>query len=405
MTESGTHKPLAIGEFVPLMALITSLGALSIDAMLPAIHPIAQDLGAMDPNDAQLIITSMFFGFAWGQLLYGPLSDAVGRKLAIYLGIGAFLIGCGLSVSASDYNTMLVGRVIQGVGAASTRIVTMALIRDQYVGEKMARVMSMIMGVFVLVPAIAPALGQGVLMFAGWRMIFGLLAAQAIFSMVWLAVRQTETHPPEKRRKFSWGGLLGDVREVFRHPPTVLYTLAFACMFSNLVGYLTAAPQIFKDLYGVVEMFPLYFSMTAAAIGVGSFVNSKLVERFGSLRVSLTVLGTLSVYSALFVGLLFVTNGTPELWQLMTYLVGAFFCMGPLMGNLNSMAMQPVGHVAGTAAAVVGAMSTFVSLGLGSQIGRAYSGTVFPLGFCFLALTIVAFLVTWRTPKSSASPS
>lgn len=390
--------PLDIKEFVPLMAMIVSLGALSIDAMLPAIHLMASDLGARAANDAQGIISSMFLGFAVGQIAYGPLSDAVGRKPAIFLGVGFFLVGCTLCVVAETYWALLAGRILQGIGAAATRVVSMALIRDQYAGERMARVMSLIMGVFVLVPAIAPALGQAVLAVSGWRTIFGLLAMQALAAVGWLAIRQPETLRRERRRPLSARGLGRDVREVFRHAEATGYTLAFACVFANVVGYLTAAPQIFRELFGVDRNFPLYFAMTAAAIGAGSFVNSLLVARYRARRVSLWALSALALQSGSFVLVCWASGGQPAFWQFIAYLVGAFFCIGPLMGNLNAMAMEPVGHVAGTAAATLGALSTLVSLVLGSSIGQAYSGTVYPLVGGFCVLSALALGVAWRTP-------
>ena len=210
------RPPLRPGEFVPLIALLMSLVALAIDAMLPALPAIGRDLGAARPNDVQFVITAAFLGLGLGQMIFGPLSDRIGRRPAISAGLALFAAGCFMSLFAPDFETMLAGRVLQGFGAAGPRVVVMALVRDQYEGNRMARILSFAMAVFILVPAVAPALGQAVQWLGGWRAIFAAFLAVAGVAFAWFALRQPETLPPARRRPFSPRAIGGGVLEVLR---------------------------------------------------------------------------------------------------------------------------------------------------------------------------------------------
>jgi DHA1 family bicyclomycin/chloramphenicol resistance-like MFS transporter len=382
------------GEFVALVALMTSLVALSIDAMLPALATIGAELGARQANDAQLILSALFLGLAFAQVIYGPLSDSFGRKPAIYLGFGLFIGGCLLSALATSFPVMLIGRFLQGIGAAGPRIVTIAMVRDRYEGRAMARIMSSVMAVFILVPALAPGVGQLILMVASWRAIFGLFLAVASIALVWFAIRQPETLSAARRASFSLRRIAGAAREVCVHRVALGYTIAAGLIFGALVGYLTSAAQIFQGQYGLGERFPLYFAALALAIGVASWCNSRLVMRYGMRLLSGVAVVGLGGLSVGFFALALATGGHPPLWALMAYLGAAFFCLGILFGNFNALAMEPLGHIAGVAASVVGSLTTFISLLLGSLIGRSYDGTVLPLvgGFAILGLAAIAVM-------------
>jgi DHA1 family bicyclomycin/chloramphenicol resistance-like MFS transporter len=384
------------GEFVALVALMTSLVALSIDAMLPALTTIGAELGAREANDAQLILSALFLGLAFAQMVYGPLSDSIGRKPAIYLGFALFMIGSLLSALATTFGVMLVGRLLQGIGAAGPRIVTIAMVRDRYQGRAMARIMSSVMAVFILVPALAPGLGQLILLVASWRAIFGMFLGVAAIAVVWFALRLPETLSPARRASFSLRRIAGAVREVCVHPIALAYTIAAGLIFGALVGYLTSAAQIFQGQYGLGERFPVYFAVLALAIGLASYVNSRLVMRYGMRLLSGAAVTGLAGLSLGFFGVAFAAAGDPPLWSLMAYLIPAFFCLGILFGNFNALAMEPLGHVAGVAASVIGSLTTFVSLLLGTLIGRSYDGTVLPLvgGFALLGLAAAA-LMRW----------
>ena len=389
-----TGPQLRFGEFVTLTALIISLVALSIDVMLPALQQIGGELGAPRANDAQLVITALFVGLALGQVFFGPLSDSVGRKPAIYAGLLLFIIGCLMSILATDFTVMLAGRVLQGLGAAGPRSVTVALVRDQYEGRAMARVMSLVMAVFIMVPALAPGIGQIILAIAHWRAIFGFMLAVAVVSLVWFALRQPETLAPERRARFSPGRILLAVRETCTSRVAFGYTLASGLIFGAFVGYLNTAQQIFQIQYGLGALFPLYFGALALAIGGASLVNARLVLRHGMRRISAWALGLLTGLSLAFLVLAYAMAGAPPLWVLMAYLLAAFFCIGMLFANFNALAMEPLGHIAGVGAAVIGSLTTLISLILGTAIGQAYDGTVLPLiaGFALLGLAAIAVM-------------
>ncbi len=382
-------------EFVALMALLTSLVALSIDAMLPALPMIGDDLGVVERNNTQLVISAFFLGFAVGQVFYGPVSDSFGRKPMIYVGLVLFLIGNLMSIFATDFATMLAGRVLQGIGVAGPRSVTIALIRDRFEGRAMARVMSFIMAVFILVPVIAPALGQGILFFAAWNAIFWLFVLLAVLAVSWFALRQPETLPRNRRAPFSAGRVGAAVAETFRNRAALGYMITAGFVFGGFVGYLNSAQQIFQEQYALGALFPLSFGVLALAIGAASVVNARLVMRFGMRLLSGHALLAVTALSALFFALAGSMQGHPPLWTLMVYCMAVFFCMGILFGNLNALAMEPLGHIAGVAAAAVGSLTTFMSAILGTWVGLAYDGTVLPLVGGF-GLCGAAALVTKR---------
>lgn len=381
------------GELVALIALTISLVALAIDAMLPALPAIGLDLQVARANDTQLVITAMFGGFAAGQMLYGPLSDAVGRKPAIYAGLILFIAGSLLSAFATSFGVMLLGRALQGIGAAGPRIVTVAMVRDRFEGRAMARIMSLVMSVFILVPVIAPALGQGVLAIAGWRAIFGVFMAVALVVLVWFGLRLPESLPPERRVPFSLRQIVSGIHETCTNRTALGYTLSGGLVFGGFIGYLSSCAQIFLDQYRVGAHFPWYFGALALAIGAAAISNARLVMRYGMRRLSMIAVLVLSGVSLGFLGVAATVAGHPPLWSLMAYLAAAFFCFGILFGNFNALALEQLGHIAGMAAAVVGTLTTLLSLVLGSLIGQAFDGTVLPLVGGFSLLGCLSTLV------------
>ena len=392
-------KPLSLAEFVSMLAIMVSIMALSIDAMLPALGAISTDLKLANPNDAQLVVSAMFLGFAVGQIVAGPLSDSYGRKPVIYGGYVVFIAGCVMSLMASDFSMMLAGRVLQGLGAAAPRIVSIALVRDGYEGRAMARIMSIVMAIFILVPAIAPAIGQGVMLVADWRAIFGLLLVMALIAFVWFASRQPETLMPDARRKFSLSNIAGGMREAFGYRAMTGYTIAAGIVFGAFLGYLSSAQQVFQITYDTGQWFAVYFGGAALAIGAASIFNSKRVMQFGMRHLTWHALVGLTVVSALFFPIVMASNGVPSIWLFMAWLLMAFFCMGILFGNFNALAMEPVGHMAGLGAAVVGSLSTFISLPLGWAVGNAFDGTVMALVGGFAVLGGLSLGVMWWTER------
>ena len=383
---------LGFAEFISLTAMMMSLVALSVDTMLPALSVIGRDLGVIDNNSSQLIISLFFFGMASGQLLYGPVSDNTGRKPAIYMGYGLFITGCLLSLVATTFPVMLAGRFLQGFGTAGPRIVSIAIVRDRYEGRAMARVMSFVMTVFIIVPIIAPALGQGMLFLAGWRAIFASFLILALLTLVWFALRQPETLSMEKRVPFSYKQIIGTVMIIFRNRSAIGYTATAGLVFGFFLGYLNSAQQIFQEVYALGAEFPFYFAFLALSIGGASLCNARFVLHHTMHSLSHRALMSIGSLSAGFFLLALWNHGHPPLWTLMVYLFATFFGTGILFGNLNALAMESLGNIAGIGAGVVGSLSTFISLITGTAIGQSYNGSVLPLtaGFFMLSLASLA---------------
>jgi DHA1 family bicyclomycin/chloramphenicol resistance-like MFS transporter len=385
---------IGFGEFVALMATMTALVALSIDMILPALPAIGASLGVERANDNQLVLALLFLGFGLGQLFYGPLSDSTGRKPLVYVGLALFIAGCLLALVARTFPLMLAGRFLQGAGVAGPRTISIALVRDRFEGRSMAQVMSLIMAVFILAPVVGPALGQAVLAVSGWRAIFGFYLTMGLLVCAWFGLRQEETLLRDRRRPFSLGRMASAAREVLTNRLAMGYTLAAGFVFGAFLGYLTSAQQILQQQYALGTRFSLYFAVLAIAVGGASFLNSKLVTRHGMQRLSDWSLRVVCGVSVVFSVVALAAAGHPPLWALMTYLMVSFFAIGLLFGNLNALAMQPLGHIAGTGAAVVGGVSTLISLVLGTGIGQGYNGTIVPLVAGFTGLSLLAILAT-----------
>lgn len=384
-------------EFIALLAMMISLVAMSIDTMIPALSQIGTELAVQRDNNTQLIISLFIFGIAVGQMIYGPLSDRTGRRPAVFAGFGLFMVGCLLSLAAINFSMMLVGRIIQGLGLAGPRVVAMAIIRDQYEGRAMARVMSFIMAVFIIVPAIAPALGQAILAFAGWRAIFGAFLFLALAVMIWFAARQPETLPPQHRMRFSLRRASLVFREICASRGALGYTVAAGLIFGAFQGYLNSAQQILQIQYRRGEWSPLYYAVLALSVGGASLMNSRLVMRHGMRSLIRWSSQNLGGISAFFLAIASMLHGHPPLWTLMTYLMISFFCLGLLFGNLNALAMKPLGHIAGSGAAMVGSFSILLAVPLGIIIGQAYNGTILPLVGGFAVLGTASAIVIRRT--------
>ena len=389
-------------EFVVLMALIISLVALSIDAMLPALPEIAAELAFERVNDSQFIISMLFVGMGIGMIVFGPLSDSIGRKPAINIGFLVFIIGCLVSIFARDFNDMMLGRLLQGLGAAGPRVVATALVRDCYKGREMARVMSFVMTIFILVPVIAPAIGQIIIAYSDWHSIFIMFLILAIIALTWFSIRQPETLPKDRRIRFSAIQMISDIKTIVSIPAAIGYTVTMGFIFGAFVGYLSSSQQIFQVQYALGNQFPLYFGVLAASIGLASLVNSQMVMRFGMRRLSHAAMISIAVLSSAFILIVLYYQGHPPLPMLMGYLLGVFFFMGILFGNLNALAMEPLGHIAGIGAAVVGSVSTLIAVVFGVLVADAYDGTILPLVIGFAGLSIACLITIYWTEKISS---
>lgn len=384
-----TQPSLSYREFIALMAVMISITALAIDIMLPALPDIGRDLHAKHPNDAQLVISLLLLGMGIGQIFLGPLSDCYGRKPIIFGGFIIFTLGCLLSIFSAQFETMLAGRVLQGIGVGGSRTAISALIRDQYGGRAMARIMSAVMAVFIIVPAIAPALGQAILLVASWRAVFGALMVQGIFALTWFTIRQPETLPLSDRIPFSIKRVMASAVEVCTNRTSLGYTMASGFIFGALLAYLNCVQQIFQEVYGLGRQFPFYTAILALAVGIASLLNSRIVMRFGMRPLSYRAIMLFILLMILFLAATIQMGGHAPLWLLMVCFFFAFFCLGILFGNINAIAMEPLGHIAGVGAAVIGSLTNFISVPLAITIGRFYNGTILPLMYGLVALSIL----------------
>ena len=368
---------LPVREFVPLAALLMSLVALAIDTMLPALPAIGQDLGVARRNDVQFVITALFLGLALGQLVFGPLSDRVGRRPAIHAGLVLFMTGCLLSILAPTFETMIAGRVLQGAGAAGPRVVTLALVRDQYEGRQMARLMSFVMAVFIFIPTIGPALGQAILWVASWRAIFTTFFAIAAIAFAWFSLRQPETLPVARRRSLAPRAIGAGAVEVLRTRSALGYTIASGCVLAPFIAYLGSAQQIFQEAYRTGPLFPVYFGGLALAIGGAAVLNGRLVMKHGMRRLSMAAAVSSVLVSIPMWLLTFAFGGLPPLWLFTVYLLSIFFAVGLLFANLSTLAMEPLGHLAGVGSSVVSSLAIFIAVPLGTLAGLSFDGTMY----------------------------
>lgn len=387
------QKSIPFPEFVTLMALYVALMAMSIDMILPALSLIGQEFKIFDENQTQYIISTLFLGFTFGQLIYGPISDSYGRKFTIYIGLILLIIGDILCLISNNFELMLIGRFMQGFGAASPRITSMAVIRDCYKGKEMARVMSFIMTVFIIIPVIAPSVGQAILFVHSWRVMFEIFLAAGLIAAIWTYFRLPETLKKKDIKPFNIKTISKDLRIVIKNKTTMIYTICAGLVFGALIGYLTSSRQIFQEYFGTGKLFSLYFGLGALSIGISSIVNSMIVRRSGMKLICQRALIVMILVSLLFIIVSILEDSQIPLWQFMIFVFIIFFCVGLLFGNLNALAMEPMGHLAGIASTVIGCVSSAISVVIGTLIGQFYNGTPIPLISSYLLLTSVAFIL------------
>lgn len=387
-------KPaLGLVEFIALMALMTSLVALGIDAMLPALDEIGLALGAKDVHQTHLIVSLFIGGLAIGQLFFGPYSDARGRREAILLGLFIFVLGTIVCMLANDMTTLLVGRVIQAFGLAGPRTSATAVIRDQFAGETMAQVMSFIMMVFILVPMLAPMIGQVVLGFASWIHIFTLFLVVSLIVGSWYWIRQPETLPKENRVPFSWLQLIRSTKFIVTHPSVIGPAIARGAIFGAFLSYLSASQTIFQGFYNVGDWFAAIFATLAFAIGLASFLNGKIAVKVGMRKVVNVAMKCAVIIAVVFALVVHLFNGLPPLPLTLGILFFEFFFIGLLFGNLTAIAMQPLGDMAGLGAAIIGSLSSLLAVPVATSIDSFLTDNLYPIGFGFLVFISTAAAV------------
>lgn len=375
-------------EFIALMASLMSIVALSIDALLPAFPEIGASINSLDATEHQKLVTMIFLGLGVGQLFFGPLSDAIGRKKVVYLGMFITLLASLVCVFSPNLEWMLFGRIIQGIGLSTSRSISISMIRDMYKGDVMAKVMSFVTAFFILIPVVAPAYGKLVLDLANWQAIFYSQMVITIIVGVWFWKRQPETLKPEYKQPFTAKMFWDGFKEFLKYKESVAFTIISGLITGAFLVYLSASQHIFEDQYGLKESFPYIFAGLAISIGLSTLSNGTLVLRFGMRKLSLTALILFCIIALAFVAL-YMDGPNPNVYVLVAFLSLQFFCLGFMWGNFRSIAMEPIGHIAGIGAAINGFFSTVVSIPIATFIGLFVDTHVYPL---FLGLAVCGLL-------------
>jgi MFS transporter, DHA1 family, multidrug resistance protein len=393
MTSPDAASPPAVRgpgfpEFVCLIASMMAINALSIDIMLPALPQIGEALGVGNENSRQWVITAYLLGFGALQIVYGPLADRYGRKPLILAGLGIFVVFSAIAMLAPSFETLILARVGQGMGTAATRVLAVSIVRDRYSGRPMARVMSLSFLVFLGVPIIAPTVGQGILALAPWEAIFGLLAVAGAALIVWIFIRLPETLHPENRQPVEAGRIARAFGEALTNRLSIGYTLAMTAITGALFAFINSSQQIFFDVFEAPELFAGTFAVIASGIAVAAITNARLVERLGSRMIGHTALLGFIGFAA--VHALVTLTGHETIWTFAVLQGLTMFCFGFLAGNFGAMAMEPMGHIAGTASSAQGFISTVFGSLAGLFIGQQFDGTVAPMAIGITVCGLIA---------------
>lgn len=387
------HPGLGRAEFVAFVAAIMAVNALGVDLMLPALPDIGSDLGAPSANARQWVVTAYVLGFGIGQLFYGPLADRYGRRPVLMATLAGFVLASIVAASSSTFWILIAARLLQGLMSASTRVLAVAIVRDSYSGRRMASISSLAQMIFFLVPILAPSIGQGLLALGPWRFIFYVLAGFAAVVLAWAVVRLPETLPVDARRQITIPTLREAYRATLTERYSVGYALAGALTFGGIIAFVSSAQQVFTDTFQEGGRFTLLFGICAFFMGLASFANSRLVERLGTRAISQAALIALIGLSLLhlFVDLL----GLETLWVYVGFQALSLTCIGLCGANFGAMAMQPVGHIAGTASSIQGFIVSVGAVSVASAIGQAYDGTTLPLAIGYLGIGIGALIIVY----------
>jgi len=392
-------------EFIVIMAALMSLVSLAIDALLPAMSNIGVTIGITDATNNQLLITMIFLGLGFGQLISGPLSDSYGRKPVIYVGFIVFSLASLVCIFSTNLEMMIVGRILQGIGLSAPRTISIAMIRDRFSGNYMAKVMSFVVVIFILVPVVAPALGKIMLDSYGWKSIFYGQLLFGFIVMLWLWRRQPETLKPENKRAFEFKLLKEGLKEFLKHKNAVIFTLFSGCITGSFMVYLSASQVIFEQQYNLKEEFPFIFAGLALGIGVATFLNGTFVVKLGMLKL-VSIFATVFTLIPLVYIFLYAGESNPSIYVLITFFGLQFFAIAFLFGNTRALAMEPIGHIAGIGAAINGFVSTIMAVPIATFIGSFIKTTALPLFIGFfvcgvLALLLIQYLKFYEKKKTS----
>lgn len=389
------RKNISEFEFIGIMASLMALAALSIDALLPGLDEIGKAIGTTDEKHNQLLITVIVLGLGVGQLVAGALSDSIGRKPVMYIGSTIFAVASIICISASSLEVMIFGRFLQGIGLSAPRSVSTAIIRDKYNGNEMAKVMSYIVVIFILAPVVAPTFGKLLLDNWGWESIFYSQLIFGVFVTIWLWQRQAETLKKEDQKKMNWALFSNGIKEFFKFPKVVVYTIISGLISAPFLAYMSTSQQIFSKQYDLEDIYPYIFSGLALGIGVATFINGKLVMKYGMQKMAMIPMIILLCISTVYITLFWgITN--PSSTILILFLGSILFTIGFIFGNLNAMAMQPIGHIAGIGASIIGFASTLVSVPIAVFMGEFINKTSLPIFIGFATCTALSIIMmTW----------
>lgn len=397
MNSSLDDRPAALKgmgrtQFIAMMAMLMALNALAIDIMLPGLQEIGSALNVANENHRQYVVSAYLIGFGIAQLFYGPLADRYGRRMPMLVGLGIYVVSSMAVLLVPTFESLLVLRFIQGIGSAATRVITVSIVRDVYGGRKMAEVMSLIMMVFMVVPVVAPGSGQVIMLFGDWHWIFIFMAVAALIVGLWMYIKLPETLHPEDVRPLSAASIFGGFRIVLTNRVALCYTIASTFIFGALFGFINSAQQVYVGIYQLGVYFPVAFAGVALFMALSSFVNAQLVGRFGMRRLSHgSLLGFIAIT---FIWLLAQVLGPQPMpfFLFFTFFALAMFQFGWIGSNFNSLAMEPLGHVAGTASSVLGFMGTVGGSIIGAGIGQAYDGTALPMVAGYFVVSIIGLV-------------
>ncbi|ADZ69635.1 multidrug effflux MFS transporter [Polymorphum gilvum] len=393
-TRESPHPGLSFPEFVIMIAALMALNALAMDIMLPALPQIGDALNILRDNDRQLVLISYLIGFGGAQLVYGPVSDAFGRRTILLAGLGLYTAASVGALFSQTLDQFLFARLMQGVGCAATRVIAVSVVRDCYSGRQMGRVMSLAMMIFMAIPIVAPSIGQVILLVADWVWIFSLLLVAGIMMLVWCALRLPETLPPSRRQPFSPRVVGAAYLTAVTTRLSIGYTLATTFIFGVIFSFISMAQQIYVDIFGLGVWFPVVFAAVAITMSVASFLNARLVGALGLRRLSHSAVLLYMVLG--FLQLALGLSGLEDVGLFTASMALLMACFGFIGPNFNAMAMEPLGAIAGTASSVIGFVTTLGGALLGFAVGQVFDGTLVPLGsacalFGTLAVACVLF--------------
>ncbi len=387
-------------EFILLMACLMSIVALAIDAILPALIPIGKDIGTGNSGDNQLLITMIFLGLGFGQLIFGPLSDSFGRKPVVYIGFIIFVLASFICIYAQSLEIMVFGRILQGIGLSASRTISISMIRDRFEGDYMAKIMSFVVTIFILVPIIAPSLGKLLLDHYGWEAIFYSQLLFGITVLYWFWKRQAETLHPTHKKKFSMSIFVSGTNEFIKHKSAIIFTLISGLITGSFMVFLSSSQHIFEVQYGLINEFPYIFGALAFSVGIATFTNGTLVVRFGMRKLVTIFLVVFTVFSIVYL-FLFYGKMNPSIVVIIFFFIIQFFSIGFLFGNVRSLAMQPLGHIAGIGAAINGFVSTIMAVPIATFIGSFVDITALPLFIGFASCGVASIILIAFAKKSS----